>query len=256
MKLEKMTDNDYFAVPRLSNSFLKDFEISPAYALRDRKPTTSMSLGTMVHCYILEYAEFYNRYTVYPGKADKRTKEYKSFVDENPGKEIISSEDLITLESIKDSISEQMIDNEPILQVIEQSKAEIAGFFDVAVNGKTVECKMKIDSLYNSTIIDLKTTSDLAINFDYSVKKYKYYMQDAFYRLGLSKILQEPVDFYFLVVETSAPFGCKVCKLSDDYRAYADEQVLKQIEKYSEWSGFPERYSNDLQVIKKPTWME
>ena len=66
--MEKMTDEEYFALDRASNSTLGRMRRSPAhcrhYMDNPPAPSSSMELGTLVHCLVLEPEEFPKRFHV------------------------------------------------------------------------------------------------------------------------------------------------------------------------------------------------
>jgi len=66
--MQKMTDKEYFALDRASNSTLGRMRRSPAhcrhYLDNPPEPSAAMELGTLVHCLVLEPDEFESRYHV------------------------------------------------------------------------------------------------------------------------------------------------------------------------------------------------
>ena len=220
--LTKMSDADYFKDKSLSNSFLVRLSKSMAHAKTPITPTPAMETGTMIHRYFLEQADFFNLY-IHAPKIDKRTKDYKEFAKENEGKLFITEADSKMLDGITESLKNYYLKDENPFEtknnlpaesaydIIKKSETEIAGFWEQ--DGQ--KCKMKIDAIYNKTLlIDLKKTYDVE-QFKWSVKKYKYYRQAAFYLSGYKAITGIDAIFVFLAIESAPPYGVKAFKLSD-----------------------------------------
>jgi len=221
--LKQMNDKDYFSIPAVSNSFLVRSSKSLAHAEIPITPTPAMKLGTMIHKYFLEQEEFAETY-ILELPIDKRTKKYKDFKEENTEKVLYSMQDKAMLEGIENTMASYHLANDNpfdenkntlpdinIRDIIRDSETEVAGFWE----HEGVACKMKIDAIYNKTLlIDLKKTYDIE-QFKWSVKKYQYHRQAAFYLSGYKAITSIDAEFIFLAVESSAPYGVKAFQLSD-----------------------------------------
>ena len=226
--LKKMSDKEYFSLPAASNSFLVRLSKSLAHAKIPMIPTPAMKTGTMIHRYFLEPEVFANTY-VLELPLDKRTKEYKAFRADNKGKILYSGKDQEMLDGIEKVMAEYRlttpgeenpfeIEKKPDLpcinvrDIIKNSVTEVAGFW----KQDGIDCKMKIDAIYDKTLlIDLKKTYDVE-QFKWSVKKYKYYRQAALYLSGYKAITGIDATFLFLAIESSAPYGVKGFTLSKE----------------------------------------
>lgn len=267
-KFTKMTDSEYFSLPFLSNSFLINFDRSPAHAFIPKEPTDFMEFGTMIHRYILEPELFYNFYTVIPenlklnenGTINKVAKENKDWLATIGELLPVSKIIIEKLETIKKYIYEFDFNGQKLGNIIENSQKELTGLFIF----EDIQCKMKIDCLYESLgsyiIFDLKKTQN-CLDFQKSVNTYKYYRQAAFYLTGLEKITgYETDEFYFITVEEKDPFGVKVYKLNSDYIIQGLYEVQKSIDNYKKWlergSNKLECYSNEIETLNKPDWLK
>jgi len=224
--LKKMSDKEYFSLPAASNSFLVRLSKSLAHAKTPITPTPAMKIGTMIHRYFLEPEVFAETY-ILELPIDKRTKKYKNFKEDHKGKILYSGKDQEMLDGIEKVmegyrlVSKEEnpfeIEKKPyfpeinVRDILKYSEPEVAGFW----KQNNINCKMKIDAIYDKTLlIDLKKTYDIE-QFKWSVKKYKYYRQAAFYLSGYKSITGIDATFIFLAIESSAPYGVKGFTLSD-----------------------------------------
>jgi len=77
--------------------------------------------------------------------------------------------------------------------------------------------KCRYDARTPDVWIDLKTTSDEDIRSQWpaSVIRFKYHLQDAWYRLGMEACGLEPRPLHFIVVSTSISHDCQVVTLPE-----------------------------------------
>ena len=80
----------------------------------------------------------------------------------------------------------------------------------------TKQGKADYINLEQGYIVDLKTTSSLAddINFSFTTKKYHYDLSASFYVDGFKQATGKDLDFYFIAIETNQPHNYGVYKLS------------------------------------------
>ena len=85
----------------------------------------------------------------------------------------------------------------------------------VSADGHWLKCRA--DATTPDHWIDLKTTSeeDIVASFWNSVLKFKYHLQDAWYRRGMEACGMEAAPLRFIVVSTSATHDCQVVTLPD-----------------------------------------
>lgn len=248
-----MTDQEYRDYPALSNSFLKEFDRSPAHAFRERETTTALEIGSAIHSFILEPEKFDSEYLV--TDLDGRSKEYKALIAENEGKTVIKSsiDDFLTM---RKNVNSLVYKNDTMKDIIERGEKEKVIFFKLL--GES--CKGKLDLYYDhfsNTIFDLKTT-DNALDFQRSVINYQYYRQAYYYTEGIAQITGMTPDFVFVALEKTKPFGVKMYVLNDDYINLGEIATMRTIEKYIDWkekgSDKTIIYDNEVELLTLPGW--
>ena len=113
-------------------------------------------------------------------------------------------------------------------------------------------------------VCDLKSTRDLACDFEKSIANFGYGMQAAWYRAVLrsamessGRMLPDDFSFVFLVVESVAPFGTAVYRMSDEVMDCYSER-LPELQKLwwkcvaeNKYPGWPQ---DDVVDIGLPAW--
>jgi hypothetical protein len=194
---------DYYKIPRLSNSGMGALAKSPAHYqtyLNTEFDTPAMRFGRLVHTAILEP----HLLNIVGFDDDRRTKEGKAEYAAltESGKEPVSVEEYNSIMRMRDGVlATGLIEGDfevPLLWTDEETGAE---------------CKGKADIITVDMILDIKTTQD-ASDFAYSVRKYDYDRQAAFYLDGAKSCGFNPIGFGWIVVEKTAPYGVKVFSAS------------------------------------------
>lgn len=178
--LAKVAKDEY----RLSYSSLKQLLETPRhfynYFTQPRKESEAMQLGTLVHCLVLEPAQFENRYFV-ADKPDQRTKvgkaEWAEILAANDEKIVIPTETFNQAETMAKA-------------VFEHEEAHL--FEDVAEFEKPFQFEYRglqlqgiTDGIGERLILDLKTTANAKPKkFRYSFLDFYYHVQAALYCLA------------------------------------------------------------------------
>ena len=259
--ITKMSDDAYFSLPAISNSYIGQFLRCPAATLVRTETTPAMAFGSAVHCMVLEGAdEFGKRYAVQFDKYDKRTKEGKAavqeFEDANKGKVVLSGEDFQKICSMYQSILDQPAAKDALEgATTEQSITWVD-------RDALLECKAKADAMSGDWLIDLKTMSDGATNPKKMASKLidmGYARQMAFYGDGI-KANNKPVNAHIIIaVETSAPFGVGVYRLTKELLEYGREQyksALAEIKKYPFGKPMPAYTDPNVVDIDLPYYLK
>lgn len=92
---------------------------------------------------------------------------------------------------------------------------EISAYWTDA-DGNNLKCRF--DALTSDgLVLDLKTTreADILAEFHSSVMRFRYHMQDAWYRRGMEACGLEQAPLHFIVISTSLPHDCQVVTLPD-----------------------------------------
>ena len=196
---------------RISKSGLDLIRRAPAYYKerylnhKSKKSTKALVFGSAFHTFILEHDKFADDFAVIPEftGVGSRTKK-NEFLENNIDKNVISSEEFMHIVGMYNSILEH-----PIASKLLYESGFVEKVFNWTDKSTGVKCKCKPDKYcFNSKlIIDLKSTDNASINdFQYSAKKYRYYVQDSFYTDGLLSNNIEVDGFIFIAVEKSPPY--------------------------------------------------
>jgi exodeoxyribonuclease VIII len=219
--IKEIANDDYHAHKAISSSNCKDLLKSPWLYWHNKhsqsKSTAAMELGSMVHKLILEPIYFDNEYMVaeIPKRTTKAGKaEYAELLEQANGRKLVALDDFLNAQEMRHNLAK----NPVVGSLLSSGAAEQATFWQDGLTG--VECKAKADflNLDKGLIIDLKTTSDLAseLCFKWTLNKYQYHLSAAFYQEGFKQALGKKCDFFFIVVETFAPFNYAIYKIGDD----------------------------------------
>lgn len=239
----KLSDQDYFNSPAISQSDLKEILKSPKHFYHKKfvskeEPTFAMRLGSAVHMAVLEPDEFNKKYIC--TDLDKRTKAFK---DAAYNKIALSRDESETVLGIKSALSQ----SEEINNLLKDAHIEHALFWKE--NG--IDCRAKFDAVSDKhkLVIDLKTTESAYWNdFRQSIIKYQYDFQCAFYSKGLS-VIGKPYDFLFIAVEKKPPYEFSLIKISQDDLITASQIVdgcistVKICMEKNTWPGYPRMIS-------------
>lgn len=256
MKLIRMNEREYHAHHALGSSDIKQLLQNP-YGFRQEKPSSkALELGSLVHKLILEPQEFASSYYVLDN-IDKRTKEgkekyLKALAEaEAENKEII---DIATYNQGKEIA--EAFNQSAVSKLISGGVAEYCAFSEI--DGVAVKCRPDYYRTDKKIIIDLKTTSlaggASALNFQKAVANYRYYIQASFYMQILGAD-----EFYFIAIETQAPYMIGVYKLDISALELGETQIKKAIKRYKNLSKYKTNvYLDDsYKVVKElrlPNW--
>lgn len=234
----------------LSVSALKAFNRSPnhyiQYLTGKRKPGKAMTFGSALHCAVLEPDEFDKRYAIAP-KLDKRTsagkKAHAAFVDACGEREVLSHTEHERLVLVKDAV--QRCDAAMLLlsqaTKFEEVRTEVIG---------GVPFKGVADIVTPTCVVDLKTAQDGSPQgFQRSATNLHYHLQAAAYRR-----LWNVDEFFWIVVETEAPWNVVVYKQDDASNDKADAKLMGLIAAWQAWDGKPASYADKVLTLSLPPW--
>ena len=250
-----LSNADYHADPAVSASHLHAVAKSPqAYWARfldpNRpavEPTAAMRFGSLTHCATLEPDELLQRYGVAP---DRRTKEGKAQAEAmtQQGIEPVAQSDLTTALSIAAAVR-----NHPVAaELLSYGKAEQSFWWTDADTG--MRCKCRPDWYQNSTVVDLKTTTDASpAGFARSVASYRYHVQAAHYLSGLHGAER----FVFIAVEKTYPYAVGVYELDEAALTeghalrHRDMRRIQTCQAGARWPGFTD---DAIALLSLPRW--
>lgn len=234
----------------LSVSALKAFNRSPnhyiQYLTGSKVASPAMAFGSALHCAVLEPEEFDKRYAIAP-KFDKRTKAgkaaHEAFVQAAGEREVVGHADYERLVLVKDAVHRC----EPAMKILSQAMA-FEQVRTVPIGG--VPFKGIADIVGPNFVADLKTAQDGSPNgFQRSAANLHYHLQAAAYRR-----LWGVGEFYWVVVETQAPWNVVVYKQDDASNVKADAKLLNLINAWTNWDGRPASYADDVLTLSLPSW--
>ena len=249
-----MTDN-YDAIPAVRRSLLWELKKSPAHfkwAAEGEgidEETPALRLGTLIHCAILEFKDYDNRYLTIP-TTDRRTKEGKALYQEymnklKPGQEPITPDENDMAMQMRAAIVE---DPNASKYLTEFRPEQVYVWTDPETGER---CKMKADAVTvidgQDVLIDFKTTDSCADgHFERSVKKYGYQLQAGMYCEGyFANTYREP-RFVFVAQEKKPPYACRVYECDPYFVQQGKEEFHRLLQIYhhckekDEWPGYPD----------------
>lgn len=257
----KLSNEEYHKDPALNKSGLVELARSPRHfkAMKEepKETTPAMVFGSAFHLAVLEPDEYKKKIVIAPSvpkrsKADKAT--WAAFNDrvQKGGLIPISQEDADTIEHMKKAV----LENETAAALLSDGIAELSGFFRDQTG---VMCKIRTDWITGDRIVvDLKSCRDASFSaFQRDSANLKYHWQAAFYLDGLTTLTgEEHVDFLFLCVEKTVPYGVAVYRLDHEAIEAGRRQIRPLINQYAEclardyWPG----YVDTVQQLGLPRW--
>jgi hypothetical protein len=231
-----------------SCSTIKTFLDSPLlyhqrYIAKTLPPFSSpaMSHGTMLHSWLEHGDDFLESLVVPPTERLTATgllgKDAEKWAENEapPGSTLISPKEKAQLLAEVAAIRRHPACVEMLDQIVDRE----ASVRWVSPDGHYLKCRY--DARTPDFWIDLKTTSeqDILAGFWSPVLKYRYHLQDAWYRCGMEACGLEPAPLRFIVVSTSLPHDCQVVTLPDAIvaegrrlmdRALADLRVREDLD--------------------------
>ena len=267
--LYKVPDDIYFKHFATSNSDINSFLRSPRHfehlkllGNKSDKRTEAQTIGSAVHCLLLEPEDFDNRFAIAPDVA-KNKPEYKKVVKENPGKEILKQKQFDNIEEIvgaamgyKDAEGRLIVKD----HLLKNGEPEVAMFWECPLTGRKL--KGKADWIRrDGVLVDLKTTADASrVGFAKSCATYGYHRQAAHYLAGATACTGIEFNrFIFICVEKVAPFNVSIFDASKTMieagRTALDEALLG-IQDCIKKDSFPGYQRMGIEEIDLPDWHE
>jgi hypothetical protein len=223
--------------------------------MAEKEQTSSMLLGSLTHCAILEPETLVNRYAVCD--LDKRTKEYKTWRADHPASvTTVSSGEWTAAMRMADAV----MANATCLSLLSSGRAEqsvLATVWDDPDCAFLGKCRPDFLAEFGDSRIhvSLKTTRD-ASPVGFSKRpwgqywKLGYHLSDAWYALVLARA-GKPVDAT-VTIAVESPGIVQLYELSDSAMTEASEQVdellalLSRCSISNDWPG----YSTEIQTVE------
>jgi hypothetical protein len=243
-----------------------------------------MDFGTMVHTALLQPEEFPRCYTIMPAfEKDEDNVLKQKNPDGTPKKPKPGGEkqteyykrNKATFENMCKSTGASIVTQGDYDAAYETGKKirshkVAARFFQRGASSEAVVlwrhdptgllCKARFDCLVEGelpTALDVKTTADaLPRGFGYSIKKWGYYFQAAFYLSGLRAVGLKHPNFLFLACESKEPYAVIVYECEAETLALGDLHMSNAMALYSqcrERNHWP-MYDDAIQPMQLSEW--
>ena len=237
----------YDQTAALNYSGAKSLLVSPlhyrAYLAQDREPTPALTLGSAIHCAVLQPDLYGSLYATAPEGIDRRTtagkEAWATFSTLNAGKTILKAEDALVVDQMSVAARELLARHKVTI-----ASAEVM----YAVDYCGCPLKSAIDLISEDGYIwDLKTCQDASPKgFLAAVRSFRYNLQQHFYRTVYEiETKERPRGFRFACVEKET-MATAVYELGPELTSYAVADFEKAVTLYKsctalgEWPGYPD----------------
>lgn len=249
------TNAEYHAADGISKSDLDLIHKSPAhYKAARHEDTPALRFGTAFHCAVLENDRFNATYTVIEG--DRRTNVVKAAIKEakEAGKTVLDADEF-------DSIMNMVLTifKNPICEALLRGSLKEHSVFS-ELDGVRVKCRPDGWNVGKGVLFDLKSTEDASPEgFARTVAKYRYHVQDAFYRHVVASATNcdaDDLSFIFIAVEKKPPFAVALYQLDELAALQGWVDAREDLRRYKaakdtgKWGG----YSPRIETLSLPRW--
>lgn len=254
---DNMPFDEYLAIEALNNSSMLSARKSPRHfkCRRVSEIAKHFSLGSFVHCGVLEPSAVRERYAAVPdyhlheqnttatgSRSKSRSTKYvrdltEKFSAMNAGKEIIPRDWFATLLSVSENIAACEAARDKLS--VDMTEVSIV-WVDEATG---IKCKGRIDAVSPGDFFaDLKTTVDIS-KFCDSIARYSYCTQMAHYQSGWRAITGDLLTPWIVAVEKERPFCVQSAPVCADSVAFGELErrkllsIISDCRKSNEWPG-------------------
>lgn len=232
-QIQKITDEEYFSVQALSASQIKQFDRGPYWFWKsspfnpDKEPekeTDALVFGKLCHCLLLEPGMFESEYQVVDFGKTRANKKYDQAKEENPGKIIISPDELEHATKMIQNVHEHKLAS----LILDGATAEMPFIWRDPATGMMF--KAKLDAIKRTkngiVVIDYKTSSDIEGILNWP-QKLQYPLQAEVYSRAVeAKYGEKPCEFVFIIQSNKTGEEDIVCVANVEYET---QQVAKDI---------------------------
>lgn len=270
-------EDTYHKRPEISKSQLDQFIISPLNYWYNNlsedsnsfEETKSMRIGSMVHKMVLEGSQAFDKAYASPPKDGLKKPTAAQLSAKKPSEKTLEQIKLWEEyeKSIEGKLSPKPDELETAMKCSSAVKAhkianDIIGSIEspevtIIYDAFNLPMRSRLDGITKGgSIVDLKTTQDASPQeFKRSFYKYNYGLQKYVYSLAYYKAYNQwPKEFYFIVVETKAPFHVAVYTIPDSSDEYWKKVFETQVRKLrgcretNNWPGINEDMISVLPV--------
>lgn len=249
------TNAEYHAADGISKSDLDQIHRSPAhYKAARHEDTPALRFGTAIHTLVLEPARFVSEYTVIDG--DRRLKATKEAIKEAEAAEktVLTQDEFDALSGMQESVFKSRI----AATLIDGATIEHSVFAEL--DDVRVKCRPDGWNTEKGVLFDLKSTEDASPEaFARTVAKYRYHVQDAFYRHVVASATNcdaDDLSFIFVAVEKKPPFAVALYQLDELAALQGWVDAREDLRRYKaakdtgKWGG----YSPRIETLSLPRW--
>jgi exodeoxyribonuclease VIII len=222
-----------------------------------REPSKAMLLGTMAHLAVLEPSKLDTAFVERPEGIDLRTKLGKEWKESVGSMPVLDQDEARAVRGIRDSIAA----NKAARELLAETQSEVALFGEhrtgLQIKGRVDALKVPND--LECVIVDVKTTSAGADynTFSRQAASLNYHVSAAWYchLAGLNGL--PPARFYWVTVETSAPYAVAVYEIHPDALDLGVGMMndalglIAECEDAGVWPG----YAPEVQSLNLPSWV-
>jgi hypothetical protein len=206
----------------------------------------SIDLGTDVHCACLEPDVFAKDYVKMPdfGSGKAAAEKAEQFKENMQGKIVLTTPEYQQVLDMRDSVLAH-----PVANMLLTSKgiSEASIFSEMELqDGSKIKVKCRPDRIVDPEVfgqhilVDLKKTADID-KFNWSVRDFRYHVQDAYYSDIYEKYSGHKPRFVFIVVGEKRSIGrhpVRVFELDPDTKETGRKAYLQDLETVSEYQEF------------------
>lgn len=247
-QIQKITDAEYFGVKALSASQIKQFDKGAYWFWKsspynpDKEPekeTDALIFGKLCHCLLLEPAHLQNEYAIVDFGASRKNKKYEAAKEENPGKIVITQDELDRAMKMIAKVKEHKLAS----TILDGATAEMPFMWTDKETG--MPCKAKLDAIKRTkngiVVIDYKTSSDIEGLLNWP-QKLQYPLQAEFYSRAVeAKYGERPCEFVFVIQSNKEGEEDIVCVANVEYetqecaKSIVDTHIRSIQEKLKDW---------------------
>lgn len=261
-QMQVMPDADYRKIKAVSQSMLKAVDQDPqlayqAYVIGSTdfcKPSASLKFGSDLERYLWSDDFLIIPADVLNSDGHRKGKQWSDFRDANVGKRLVTEAEVADLETCRQAIlAHEWADrflfgtgNDP-WQVVTWTDEETG-----------LPCKLQLDRLVPSCIVDLKTAKSVSPKgFASASLTFGYHRQAAWYQDGVEAATGERMPFAFVVVKNSPSWHVEVYELDEDFvelgRAKNRETIRRVADMYAS-GGWQTATHGTIQTLAAPRW--
>ena len=243
----------------LSCSMLKPLLKSPAHfqaSLTSRtKASKAMDFGSLVHALVLEPHTVGNEVSVYPGLADGRSSEYKTFLTKQNGRLVVDEPTFARARNLAEKVLSRRVFGRPFGDFVSEGIPEASIYFEEPTTG--LQLRTRMDLYHPEFSFDLKTTRHGTISaFTRDAVEMHYDFQAFMYTIARSLYEGKSTfpKFVFIAVENEEPHAIHQVTAGESFMSNGAKKFQEVLSVYSACmqTGFWPDSSCDAEIEIEP----